>query len=170
MFRRDGRNQRVRRDRRTSFYRPMRHGRAGSLPILKSGIYFGEIYDARLEDGAAPEGSEVLAFDDSCSFRKKRRRCANSRHSPRCAVAGRAKVGRSTILARTPPAMLHSPSKGRRAPGSLSSTPKILDQTRHVRQGQPADRRMAGRVHPQRRRPPKDIGRYSRSRVFASRG
>lgn len=39
--------------------------RSGLLPILKSGIYFGEVYDARLEDAPASEASSVLPFDDS---------------------------------------------------------------------------------------------------------
>ena len=38
---------------------------SGLLPILKSGIYFGEIYDAGLEDQAASMGSRVLPFDKS---------------------------------------------------------------------------------------------------------
>ena len=33
------------------------------LPILRSGIYFGEIYDARLEGQPATAGVEVLEFD-----------------------------------------------------------------------------------------------------------
>lgn len=37
---------------------------SGVLPVLKSGIYFGEIYDARQENLPAEQGSEVLsAFD-----------------------------------------------------------------------------------------------------------
>ncbi len=36
---------------------------SGLLPILKSGIYFGEIYDARLEELRAISGSAVLPFD-----------------------------------------------------------------------------------------------------------
>ena len=36
---------------------------SGSLPILRSGIYFGEIYDARLEGRPASSGVEVLEFD-----------------------------------------------------------------------------------------------------------
>jgi alpha-L-rhamnosidase len=38
---------------------------SGLLPILKSGIYFGEIYDARLEGAPASESSRVLPFDKS---------------------------------------------------------------------------------------------------------
>jgi alpha-L-rhamnosidase len=38
---------------------------SGLLPILKSGIYLGEIYDARLEDLQVSSGSEVVAFDHS---------------------------------------------------------------------------------------------------------
>ena len=37
--------------------------RSGKLPILRNGIYFGEVYDARLEQITASEGVEVLAFD-----------------------------------------------------------------------------------------------------------
>ena len=36
---------------------------SGELPIRKSGIYFGEVYDARLERLHADRGSEVVAFD-----------------------------------------------------------------------------------------------------------
>ncbi len=36
---------------------------SGALPIRKSGIYFGETYDARLESLAADAGVAVLAFD-----------------------------------------------------------------------------------------------------------
>ena len=36
---------------------------SGELPIRKSGIYFGEIYDARLEALPAGRGAEVIAFD-----------------------------------------------------------------------------------------------------------
>ncbi len=36
---------------------------SGSLPILRSGIYFGEVYDARLENPPATAGVEVLEFD-----------------------------------------------------------------------------------------------------------
>ena len=36
---------------------------SGELPVRKSGIYFGEIYDARLETLEANSGSEVIAFD-----------------------------------------------------------------------------------------------------------
>jgi alpha-L-rhamnosidase len=36
---------------------------SGPLPVLRSGIYFGEIYDARLEGQAPTAGVEVLAFD-----------------------------------------------------------------------------------------------------------
>ena len=36
---------------------------SGELPVRKSGIYFGEIYDARLETLDANRGSEVIAFD-----------------------------------------------------------------------------------------------------------
>ncbi|WP_189426060.1 alpha-L-rhamnosidase [Devosia pacifica] len=39
--------------------------KSGELPIRKSGIYFGEIYDARLEGGAAEQGAEVISFDTS---------------------------------------------------------------------------------------------------------
>ncbi|MFC0008543.1 alpha-L-rhamnosidase [Devosia nitrariae] len=39
--------------------------KSGLLPILKSGIYFGEIYDARQEDLPAIGGGEVLPFDKS---------------------------------------------------------------------------------------------------------
>ncbi len=38
---------------------------SGLLPILKSGIYFGEIYDARAENLPPSGGSEVLPFDKS---------------------------------------------------------------------------------------------------------
>ncbi|WP_442358273.1 family 78 glycoside hydrolase catalytic domain [Kaistia dalseonensis] len=38
---------------------------SGLLPILKSGIYFGEIYDARLDDLQTRSGSEVVPFDHS---------------------------------------------------------------------------------------------------------
>ena len=38
---------------------------SGLLPILKSGIYFGEIYDARLEDAPVTGGSRVVAFDEA---------------------------------------------------------------------------------------------------------
>jgi alpha-L-rhamnosidase len=38
---------------------------SGYLPILKNGIYFGEIYDAREEDGPADQGvAAVAGFDD----------------------------------------------------------------------------------------------------------
>ncbi|MFW8642571.1 family 78 glycoside hydrolase catalytic domain [Rhizobium beringeri] len=37
--------------------------RSGLLPILKSGIYFGEIYDARQETCVETHGTEKLAFD-----------------------------------------------------------------------------------------------------------
>ena len=38
--------------------------RSGLLPVMKSGIYFGEIYDAREEDLAAGQGvAEVTGFD-----------------------------------------------------------------------------------------------------------
>ncbi|MGO7778210.1 alpha-L-rhamnosidase N-terminal domain-containing protein, partial [Rhizobium johnstonii] len=37
--------------------------RSGVLPILKSGIYFGEIYDARQENCVETHGTEKLAFD-----------------------------------------------------------------------------------------------------------
>ena len=37
--------------------------KSGALPILRSGIYFGEIYDARLEGHPATAGVEVLSFD-----------------------------------------------------------------------------------------------------------
>src|SRR5262245_21811993 len=36
---------------------------SGELPVRKSGIYFGEIYDAQLEGAAADKGSQALAFD-----------------------------------------------------------------------------------------------------------
>ncbi len=36
---------------------------SGLLPVLKSGIYFGEIYDARLEELRTISGSAVLPFD-----------------------------------------------------------------------------------------------------------
>jgi alpha-L-rhamnosidase len=38
---------------------------SGLLPILKSGIYFGEIYDARQENLPASSGAEALDFDKS---------------------------------------------------------------------------------------------------------
>jgi len=38
---------------------------SGLLPILKSGIYLGEVYDARLEDLQVVSGSEVVPFDTS---------------------------------------------------------------------------------------------------------
>ena len=38
---------------------------SGDLPVRKSGIYFGEIYDARLEALDARSGSEAIAFDTS---------------------------------------------------------------------------------------------------------
>ena len=37
--------------------------KSGKLPILKNGIYFGEIYDARLESLSADGAVETLAFD-----------------------------------------------------------------------------------------------------------
>jgi len=37
--------------------------RSGLLPIVKSGIYFGEVYDARLEGLPADQGSAAIAFD-----------------------------------------------------------------------------------------------------------
>jgi alpha-L-rhamnosidase len=37
--------------------------RSGKLPILKNGIYFGEVYDARLEEISAGDSVDVLAFD-----------------------------------------------------------------------------------------------------------
>ena len=37
--------------------------RSGALPILRSGIYFGEIYDARLEGNPDTAGVEPLPFD-----------------------------------------------------------------------------------------------------------
>ena len=37
--------------------------RSGRLPIEKSGMYFGEIYDARLEGKSADQGVEEIAFD-----------------------------------------------------------------------------------------------------------
>ena len=40
-----------------------RNWASGELPIRKSGIYFGEIYDARLERLEADRGSEVVPFD-----------------------------------------------------------------------------------------------------------
>jgi alpha-L-rhamnosidase len=39
--------------------------RSGQTPILKSGIYFGEIYDARLDGEAATKGCRPLDFDTS---------------------------------------------------------------------------------------------------------
>lgn len=36
---------------------------SGELPVRKSGIYFGETYDARLEVLAADRGSQAIAFD-----------------------------------------------------------------------------------------------------------
>jgi len=39
--------------------------RSGTLPILKSGIYFGEIFDARLFPVHDSHGVEILAFDQS---------------------------------------------------------------------------------------------------------
>ena len=91
---------------------------SGALPILRSGIYFGEIYDARAR---RPPGD-------------RRRRGAALRHRPaRCpgmpagaragAVSGRgragptARAGRSTTSARTPPATSRSRCAGRRARG-----------------------------------------------------
>lgn len=41
---------------------------SGELPIRKSGIYFGEIYDARLEGAQATRGAEALAFDKNLLF------------------------------------------------------------------------------------------------------
>lgn len=38
---------------------------SGELPVRKSGIYFGEIYDARLEVLKADRGSEAIEFDRS---------------------------------------------------------------------------------------------------------
>lgn len=38
---------------------------SGTLPILKSGIYHGETYDARAEGAAAEAGAEAIAFDIS---------------------------------------------------------------------------------------------------------
>ncbi|MFP5075856.1 family 78 glycoside hydrolase catalytic domain [Rhizobium sp. YIM 134829] len=38
--------------------------KSGLLPIRKAGIYFGEIYDARLEPPAETHGTEVLGFDE----------------------------------------------------------------------------------------------------------
>ncbi len=37
--------------------------RSGLLPVRKSGIYFGEIYDARLEDRPADSGAAAIEFD-----------------------------------------------------------------------------------------------------------
>ncbi|WP_245372644.1 alpha-L-rhamnosidase N-terminal domain-containing protein [Rhizobium leguminosarum] len=37
--------------------------RSGVLPILQSGIYFGEVYDARQENYAETHGTEKLPFD-----------------------------------------------------------------------------------------------------------
>ena len=39
--------------------------KSGGLPVVQSGIYFGEIYDARLETLTADQGSEVVSFDHS---------------------------------------------------------------------------------------------------------
>jgi alpha-L-rhamnosidase len=39
--------------------------KSGSLPVVRSGIYFGEIYDARLETLTDDQGSEVVSFDHS---------------------------------------------------------------------------------------------------------
>lgn len=39
--------------------------KSGALPILKSGIYFGEIYDARLEELTESAGVDILDFDRS---------------------------------------------------------------------------------------------------------
>ncbi len=37
--------------------------KSGLLPITRAGIYYGEDYDARLEDASADDGVEVIAFD-----------------------------------------------------------------------------------------------------------
>ena len=60
--------------------RPTRRWQSGLLPILKSGIYFGEIYDARLEGAAGrPAAPRSLAFDTSAAGRRTRpSRCASS--------------------------------------------------------------------------------------------
>jgi alpha-L-rhamnosidase len=39
--------------------------KSGLLPVLRSGIYFGEVYDARQEGLPADAGSQVLPFDKS---------------------------------------------------------------------------------------------------------
>lgn len=45
--------------------------KSGSLPILKSGIYFGEVYDARLEQLSANQGVTTLDFDRSILLRQE---------------------------------------------------------------------------------------------------
>ena len=58
---------------------------SGELPIRKSGIYFGEIYDARLEALEADSGSAAIAVRHRpAGPARDRRRCASS--SPSLAV------------------------------------------------------------------------------------
>ena len=58
-----GAHRRDRLGRRGAARGPTRSWQSGLLPIRESGIYFGEIYDARLEGRPATAGVEVLAFD-----------------------------------------------------------------------------------------------------------
>ena len=106
---------------------------SGALPILKSGIYFGEVYDARLEALAAGQGSAAIvlsAFDKSGTPHPRAVRndrgarafeLASRRLDP---VERRCRRARgSTISARTAAATSLSRSPVRRAPSSPSPMP-----------------------------------------------
>ena len=91
---------------------------SGPLPILQSGIYFGEIYDARLEGRPATAGVEVLAFDTGLLVPQE---CRPVRELAPFPVRGELDrpqgAARSTTSARTRPATSPSRCAARRARG-----------------------------------------------------
>ena len=103
---------------------------SGLSPILKSGIYFGEIYDARSKSARGPDGSAVLAFDTSALVPHETTPVRELRHSPLVrTLEGCREAARSTISARTPAAMSPSRSRAKPAPGSSSSMPRFSTST-----------------------------------------
>ena len=142
---------------------------SGSLPILRSGIYFGEIYDARLEKPPATAGVEVLAFDTGLLVAQE---CRPVRELTPFPVAGELDRPQGPDDLRFRPergrlCRLHGARRGGRA-GHRRAFRDRRPRPR-VRQPQLPLGRGADRVRAEGRRRSRPTGRISPSRASAMR-
>ena len=118
--------------------RPTPAGRAASLPIMKSGIYFGEIYDARAgERSTADSGSDGRSrFDTGAALPHEIDAVSELQPLRRRAQPGSDAEGRTVYdFGQNIGGYVAFTVEGRSAaPRSSSSTPRSLDQRRQFRQ------------------------------------